>query len=89
MREYGEGAGVAAEAGAGEGVGLGQEQVLGDGGVLEEGGLPSPVLLLVDGLGNAEQLLVLAGDDLGLGEARVVDHHLELLHLLALFVTHE
>lgn len=68
---------------------LRQEQVLRYGLVLDQSGLPTIVLLLIDGLGDVEQFLVLPRDDFGLREARVVDHHLELLHLLALFVTHE
>lgn len=67
---------------------LRQEQVLRYGLILGQRGLPTIVLLLIDGLRDIEQFLVLPRDYLGFGEARVVDHHLELLHLLALFVTH-
>ena len=68
---------------------LRQKQVLRYGVILDQSGLPSIVLLLVDGLGDIEQFFILLRDDFGFGEARVVDEHLELLHLLALFVTHE
>jgi hypothetical protein len=68
---------------------LGEEEVVGVGGlVLLECGLPLLVLLLVDGLRGLQQFLAVLGDDLGLGEARVVDLHLEFLHRLALFVPH-
>ena len=84
------GASIATESHPFEEVLGGEEQVFVVGGRWYLGECLSPlvVLLLVDGLRGLQVFVVGSGDDLGLGEAGVMDLYLELFPLFALFINH-